>query len=512
MEMQLESLLLGLVLVIGFSLQSSEAATDPPVVCDFLNRSSFETGFVFGAASASYQYEGAAFEDGRGPSIWDNFTHQYPEKIADGTNGDVAINQYHRYKEDLAIANNIGLDAYRFSISWSRLLPNGTLSGGVNQAGIEYYNKLINETIRQGLKPFATIFHWDLPQALEEEFGGLLSRQIVHYFRDYADLCFREFGDRVKYWITLNEPYTVSNMGYAIGTFAPGRCSNWQQLNCTGGNSAREPYLVTHHLLLSHAAAVQVYRNKYQASQKGVIGITLVSHWFKPVSEAPHHRNAATRALDFMFGWFMEPITSGHYPHSMRHLVGDRLPPFKEEESKLLAGSFDFLGLNYYTTYYASYAGHNNSVKPSYVTDPRVNQSPELNGVLIGPQAGSSWLYVYPKGIHDLLVYVKKKYNDPIIYITENGVDELDDPNLSLVEALNDTDRIDYYHRHICYVQAAIKDGVKVKGFFAWSLLDNFEWASGYTVRFGLNYVDFKDGLKRYEKRSAQWFKNLLKK
>ncbi|PQQ10099.1 beta-glucosidase 12-like [Prunus yedoensis var. nudiflora] len=156
-------------------------------------------------------------------------------------------------------------------------------------------------------------------------------------------------------------------------------------------------------------------------------------------------------------GKFMEPITSGHYPHSMRLLVGRRLPKFKEEDSKLLAGSFDFLGLNYYTTYYASYAGHNNSVKASYVTDPRVNQSPELNGVLIGPQAGSDWLYVYPKGIHDLLVYVKEKYNDPIIYITENGVDELDDPNLSLVEALNDTDRIDYYHRHICYVQAAIK-------------------------------------------------------
>ncbi|PQP97964.1 beta-glucosidase 12-like [Prunus yedoensis var. nudiflora] len=231
-------------------------------------------------------------------------------------------------------------------------------------------------------------------------------------------------------------------MGYAIGTFAPGRCSSGQQLNCTGGDSAREPYLVTHHLLLSHAAVVQ-------ASQKGLIGITLVSHWFEPISEAPHHRNAATR--------FMEPITSGHYPHSMRLLVGRRLPKFKEEDSKLLAGSFDFLGLNYYTTYYASYGGHNNSVKASYVTDPRVNQSPELNGVLIGPQAGSDWSYVYPKGIHDLLVYVKEKYNDPIIYITENGVDELDDPNLSLVEALNDTDRIDYYHRHICYVQAAIK-------------------------------------------------------
>ncbi|PQQ08278.1 beta-glucosidase 13 [Prunus yedoensis var. nudiflora] len=395
MAIQLGSLLFGLVLVIGFSLQSSEAATDPPVVCDTINRTNFETGFIFGAASAAYQYEGAVQEDGRGPSIWDNYTHQYPERIKDWSNADVTVDQYHRYKEDVEILNDTRLDAYRFSISWSRVLPNGTLSGGVNEAGIEYYNKLINKTLEKGLKPYVTIFHWDLPQALEEEYGGFLSFRIV----EYANLCFERFGDRVKYWITLNEPYAYSVKGYALGTFALGRCSDWQQLNCTGGNSSIEPYLVTHHLLLAHATTVDLYKTTYQVR-------------------------------------FMDPITSGHYPHSMQVLVGHRLPKFKEEDSKLLAGSFDFLGLNYYTTYYASYAYHNNSVNASYITDARVNQSPELNGVPIGPQ---------------------KKYDSPLIYITENGVDELNDPTLSLEQALNDTVRKDYYHDHLCYVQAAIK-------------------------------------------------------
>ncbi|KAM1394717.1 hypothetical protein PS2_030283 [Malus domestica] len=194
-----------------------------------------------------FQYEGAAKEDGRGPSIWDTYTHKHPEKIADGSNGDVAIDQYHRYKEDVGIMKDMELDAYRFSISWSRLLPNGTLSGGVNRKGIDYYNNLIDELLRNGLKPFVTLFHGDVPQALEDEYGGFLSPRIVY-------------------------------MGYAVGTQVPGRCSSWQNLNCTGGDSAIEPYLVAHHLLLAHGAAVELYKNRYQATQKGLIGITLVSN------------------------------------------------------------------------------------------------------------------------------------------------------------------------------------------------------------------------------------------
>ncbi|PQQ01830.1 beta-glucosidase 12 isoform X1 [Prunus yedoensis var. nudiflora] len=428
-------------------------------------------------------YEGAAKEGGRGPSIWDTFTHKYPEKINDRSNGDITVDQYHRYKEDVGIMKNMGWDAYRFSISWSRLLPNGKLSGGVNKEGIKYYNNLINELLRNGLTPFVTLFHWDLPQTLEDEYGGFLSPHIVNHFQDYAELCYKEFGDRVKHWSTLNEPYTFSYNGYAVGNNAPGRCSTWQQLNCTGGDSSTEPYLVTHHQLLAHAAAVKLYKNRYQASQNGVIGIT----------------------------WFAEPLTSGDYPQSMRSLVGSRLPKFTKEQSKLLIGSFDFLGLNYYTGYYASDAPQNNSVYASYTTDAGVNLSSERNGVLIGPKGASEWLNVYPRGIQDLLLYTKKKYHNPIIYITENGVDELNDPKLSLAEALNDTHRIDYYNRHLHYVQSSIDNGVKVKGFFPWTLLDDFEWNSGFSVRFGITYVDYNDGLKRHPKLSAHWFKSFLK-
>ncbi|KAF5735748.1 beta-glucosidase 12-like [Tripterygium wilfordii] len=479
-----------------------------------LDRTSFPPGFIFGTASASYQYEGAAREGGRGPSIWDYYTHKYPEKIADRSNGDVANDEYHRYKEDVGIMKEMGLDAYRFSISWSRILPNGKLSGGVNKEGINYYNNLINELLSHGIQPFVTLFHWDLPQTLEQEYGGFLSPRVVSHFRDYVETCFIHFGDRVKYWITLNEPWTYANGGYASASLAPYRCSAWQQLNCTGGDSATEPYLVAHNLLLSHATAINLYRQKYQATQKGKIGITLVSHWMVAYSSARHQQNAALRALDFMFGWFMDPISNGDYPHSMRSLVGNRLPKFTREESKMLKGSFDFLGLNYYTANYAAYVHTaNNAVNVSYLTDARANLSTARNGMPIGPKAASDWLYVYPRGIRDILLYTKKKYSDPLIYITENGIDELNDATLSLEEALNDTMRIDYYSRHLSFLRrAVVEDGVKVKGYFAWSLLDNFEWSSGYTVRFGINYVDYKNGLKRYPKTSAHWFKNFLKK
>ncbi|CAL2264245.1 unnamed protein product [Prunus armeniaca] len=513
MEMQRRSLILGVVLVIGFALTNSEAAlTVLPIHIDTpFNRSSFPPGFIFGSASGSYQYEGAASEGGRGPSIWDTYTHNHSERIADRSNGDIALDQYHKYKEDVGIMKDMGLDAYRFSISWSRLLPSGKLSDGVNEDGITYYNNLINELLRNGLKPFVTLFHWDLPQTLEDEYGGFLSPRVVNHFQDYAELCYKKFGDRVKYWTTLNEPYTYSSNGYASGSMAPGRCSTWQKLNCTGGNSAIEPYLVTHHLL-AHAAAANLYKNKFQASQKGVIGLTLVSPWFVPLSEANEDQKAALRALDFTFGWFMEPLTSGNYPHIMQSLVQGRLPKFTEEQSKLLIGSFDFLGLNYYTGFYASDASHNIYVHASYITDTRVNLTSERNGVPIGVKSASDWLNVYPIGIQDFLLYTKEKYNDPVIYITENGIDELNDPKLSLKEALYDTKRVDYHMLHLFYVQSAIKNGVKVKGYFLWSLLDNFEWNVGYTVRFGINFVDCNNGLKRLPKLSAHWFKSFLKK
>ncbi|GMN26524.1 hypothetical protein TIFTF001_001340 [Ficus carica] len=435
------------------------------------------------------------------------------EKIRDRSNGDVANDQYHHYKEDVGILKELNFDAYRFSISWSRLLPNGKLSGGVNKEGVNYYNNLINELLAKGLKPSVTLFHWDLPQTLDDEFGGFLSPKIVNYFKDYSELCFKEFGDRVKHWITFNEPYTYSNGGYAKGSLAPGRCSAWQNKNCTGGDSGTEPYLVTHYQLLSHGAVVKLYKEKYQASQKGVIGITLVSNWFVPYSDKKHHKNAAQRAIDFMFGWFIEPLVYGDYPHSMRFLVGKRLPKFTAEEVKLVKGSYDFIGLNYYTAQYAAYApAPHNSLKFSYTTDPRTNLTSERNGVAIGQKAGSDWLYIYPLGIYKLLLYTKTKYNNPIIYITENGLDELNDPKKTLEQALNDQQRIYYYFTHLSNVRKAIKDGVRLKGYFAWSFLDNFEWSVGYTVRFGINFVDYNNGQKRYPKLSAHWFKKFLKK
>ncbi|XP_031384904.1 beta-glucosidase 13-like [Punica granatum] len=488
----------------AFSPKSYDSAT--------LNRSSFPSGFLFGTASSSYQYEGAANVDGRGPSMWDIYTHRYPEKIADGSNGDIACDSYHKYKEDVAIMKEMGLDAYRFSISWSRILPKGKISGGVNKKGVEYYNNLINELLAHGIQPYVTLFHWDLPRALEDEYGGFLSPRIVDDFRDYVGVCFKEFGDRVKHWITLNEPFIFSTGGYAQGMSAPGRCSEWQLLNCTGGNSATEPYLVAHYELLAHAAAVKLYKEKYQASQKGKIGITLVSHWFEAYSNATHNRNAALRALDFMLGWFLDPIVYGNYPHSMRSLVGARLPKFTKEQSAMLKGSFDFLGLNYYTTNYARYVRQSNSVNASYLTDAHANLSTERHGIPIGPQAASSWLFVYPKGIWNLLQYVKYKYGNPLIYITENGISEFNNSTLPLEQQLADPMRIDYYYRHLWYLQRAIKDGSNVKGYFAWSLLDNFEWNSGYTVRFGINYVDYKNGQKRYPKSSSLWFRSFLKK
>ncbi|TKY67441.1 Beta-glucosidase 12 [Spatholobus suberectus] len=474
-------------LVISSSFTISQAVA-PILDVSSLNRTSFPPGFIFGTASSAYQYEGAANEGGRGPSTWDTFTHKYPEKILDRSNGDVAVDQYHRYKEDVGIMKYMNTDAYKFSISWSRILPKGKVSAGINQEGIEYYNNLINELLANDLLPFVTLFHWDLPQALQDDYGGFLSRHIINDFQDYAELCFKEFGDRVKHWITFNEPWS-----YSMGS---------------------EPYMSSHYQLLAHAAAVKIYKNNYQASQNGLIGISLNCHWFIPFSNDTLDHQAAQRALDFMFGWFMQPLTTGNYPKIMQSLLGSRLPNFTREQSKLLIGSFDFIGLNYYTTYYAAHIPHpiNNTSNTSYLQDTHVNLTTERNGTPIGPRAASFWLYVYPRGLRELLSYIKMKYSNPVIYITENGMDESNDPTLTLEEALMDTYRIDYFYRHLYYILIAIKAGVKVQGYFAWSLLDNFEWNAGYTLRFGINLVDYKDNLKRHQKLSAHWFRNFLQK
>ncbi|KAI3448934.1 hypothetical protein Pfo_005599 [Paulownia fortunei] len=413
-----------------------------------------------------FSYEGAAFEGGKGPSIWDSFTHKFPGKISDRSNGDVAINFYNLYKDDVKLMKYIGLDAFRMSISWPRILPCGKLSGGVNKEGIAFYNNVFNELLANGITPFVTLFHWDLPQALEDEYSGFLSPLIIDDFRNFAELCFSEFGDRIKHWITVNEPYVFIN----------------------GGNSATEPYVAAHHLLLGHAATVKLYKEKYQATQKGEIGITLVSHWMVPYSSSGLDVKSAKRALDFMYGCLWD------YPRAMQSLVGNRLPKFTVEDSAMLKGSFDFLGLNYYTGNYAAHLSSRNGNIYS-TTDNMVHLSTDIEGVPIGDPTGVSIFYVYPKGLYDLLVYTKEKYN-----------------NNTIKHDIEDLHRIKFYNGHIGAVQQAIKQGVNVKGFFAWSFLDNFEWGSGYTLRFGLCYVDHNNGLKRIPKQSAIWFRNCLTK
>ncbi|XP_015962062.1 beta-glucosidase 12 isoform X1 [Arachis duranensis] len=473
-----------------------------------VKRSTFPTDFMFGTASSSYQYEGAVNEGGRSPSIWDTYTEKYPERIKDHSNGAVAVDSYHLFKEDVNIMKDIGFNAYRFSISWSRILPGGNLAGGINKEGIQYYNNLINELLSNGIQPFVTIFHWDLPLSLEDAYGGFLSPHIVDDFKDYAEVCFKEFGDRVKHWITLNGPSILSLLGYAHILKAPGRCSSWLPFNCSGGDSATEPYLVAHHQILAHAAAVKLYREKYQKSQKGQIGIAHSIDWAIPISHSAADIDATSRALAFRIGWFMEPITYGSYPVEMVNYLGDRLPRFSQEQYKMVQNSFDFIGINYYTTSYVTDAECQVENQTAF-TDSCTELTNERNGIPIGPKGASNWIYLYPQGIEELLIYMKNKYNNPIIYITENGYPEANDGKMSL----EDRERIDCHIQHLYYIRSAMRNNdVKVKGYFAWSLLDNFEWADGYTVRFGLVYVDYKNHLKRYAKSSAKWFKNFLHK
>ncbi|KAJ9174479.1 hypothetical protein P3X46_013117 [Hevea brasiliensis] len=505
-----------LIFLISF-LALAKLALMADCVPENFNRTYFPDDFIFGTATSAYQIEGAANISGKGPSVWDTFTHEYPERIKDHSTGDVAVDFYHRYKENIQNVKSMGFNAFRFSISWPRVIPSGRRREGVNEEGIKFYNSVINETINQGLQPFVTIFHWDTPQALEDKYRGFLSRNIVEDYRDYADLLFEKFGDRVKFWMTFNEPWSLSGFSYDDGVFAPGRCSSWVNRQCRAGNSATEPYIVAHHLLLAHSAAVQLYRGKYKETQNGQIGITIFTFWFEPLSNRAEDIEASKTALDFMFGLWMDPLTYGRYPRIVRDLAGDRLLNFTEEETHLLRGSYDFLGLQYYTSYYAK---PNAPVDPDHIrykTDSHITETPyDYDGNLIGPQAYSSWFYIFPKGIRHLLNYTKDTYNDPVIYITENGVDNLKTEidkagEENITAALKDEFRIDYYRKHMWNALGSLKDyHVNLKGYFAWSYLDNFEWNIGYTSRFGLYYVDYHNNLTRIRKNSADFFEKFL--
>ncbi|GMI87428.1 beta glucosidase 40 [Hibiscus trionum] len=475
-----------------------------------ISRASFPKGFIFGTASASFQFEGAVKEDGRGPTIWDTFSHT-SGKILDGSNADVAVDQYHRYLEDIQLMKDMGMDAYRFSIAWSRIFPNG--SGAINQAGVDHYNNFINALLAAGIEPVVTLYHWDLPQALEDKYNGWLDRQIIEDFATYAETCFKLFGDRVKHWTTFNEPDTFTVQGYDVGLQAPGRCSIILHLFCKAGDSSTEPYIVAHNVLLSHATAADIYRKKYKAKQQGQVGVSFNVIWFEPETNSTEDIEAAQRAQDFQLGWFLDPLMFGDYPSSMITRVGSRLPRFTTAESALLKGSLDFVGINHYTTFYARENKTNliGNLLHDTVADSGTFTSPFKNGKSIGEKANSIWIYVVPRGMRSVMNYVKEKYGNPPVIVTENGYDDPNSPFISIKNALKDEKRIRYHNDYLTNLLAAIKeDGCNVKGYFAWSLLDNWEWGAGYTARFGLYFVDYKDNLKRYPKDSVKWFKNFL--
>ncbi|KAL5582972.1 hypothetical protein UlMin_015414 [Ulmus minor] len=464
-----------------------------------VSRSDFPPNFVFGVATSAYQVEGAWNSGGRGPCIWDAFSHT-KGKIIDGSNGDIAVDQYHRYKEDVELIAKLGFEAYRFSISWSRIFPDG-LGTKVNEEGITYYNNLINALLEKGIQPYVTLYHWDIPLHLDETMGGWLNKEIVKYFSIYADTCFANFGDRVKHWFTLNEPLQTSVNGYCIGIFAPGRKEG----------SSTEPYLVAHHQLLAHAAAASIYHTKYKEKQGGQVGLVVDCEWSEPNSEKIEDKIAAARRIDFQLGWYLDPIYFGDYPEVMRKKVGDRLPKFTEEEKELLRDSVDVLGLNHYTSRFIAHVAEIPEESDYYTAQEMERIVEWEEGELIGEKAASEWLYVVPWGLGKLLNYVAKRYNNPTIYVTENGMDDEENETAPLHEMLDDKLRVIYYKGYLASVAQAIKDGVDVRGYFAWSLVDNFEWAQGYTKRFGLVYVDYKNGLTRHPKSSAYWFLRFFK-
>jgi beta-glucosidase len=427
-------------------------------------------GFKLGTATASYQIEGAVKEDGRGPSIWDVFSHT-PGKTHNGDTGDVACDHYHRLEEDIAIMKQMGLKNYRMSLSWSRLLPNGT-TDYINQKGIDYYNREIDLLVKNGISVFVTLYHWDLPQVLHERHGGWLNTSmIVKAYNDYADLAFRSFGDRVKHWITFNEAWCSSVLGYLSGVHAPGRCTGCKP---EGGDSTYEPYRVAHSIILSHAMAVNTFRTKYKTSQNGFIGMTMNSDWSEPYSNSAQDVEAAERNMQFTLGWFADPIFFGDYPATMRQRCGDRLPVFTSQEKLLLlSAKSDFFGLNHYSSGYiaAQKPGDQNSNEHNYFSDIGVFGTKIRDGKPIGPVADSDWLYVVPWGIRKILNWIGKRYPGVDIFVTENGCDVPNETLMPLEQALNDTFRVNYVNDYMTQVSLAIQDGVPVKGYFVWSLM-----------------------------------------
>ncbi|KZP20343.1 glycoside hydrolase family 1 protein [Athelia psychrophila] len=460
--------------------------------------------FMWGFATASFQIEGSTDADGRGPSIWDDFSRT-PGKTADGRNGDVATDSYNRYKEDIALLVKYGVKSYRFSISWSRIIPLGGRDDPVNAAGVKWYSDLIDELLKNGITPFVTLYHWDLPQGLHDRYLGWLNKdEIVKDYVRYARVCFAAWGDRVKHWLTMNEPWCISILGYSRGVFAPGRCSDRERSAL--GDSSTEPYIAGHSVILASASAVQAYRTEFKPTQGGQIGITLNGDWAMPYDDAPENVAAAQHALDFAIGWFADPIYLGYYPPYMREVLGDRLPDFTAEEWAVVKGSSDFYGMNTYTTNLCKAGGRDEVQGNVEYTFTRPD------GTELGTQAQCAWLQDYPDGFRALLKYLYGRYKLPI-YCTENGFAVKDESAIAAAnveDALADGDRVHYYQGTTrALVQSVHEDGVDIRAYFPWSLLDNFEWADGYVTRFGVTYVDYETQERRPKESGkflAKWF------
>jgi len=433
----------------------------------------FPDGFLWGAATAAYQIEGAWDEDGKNPSIWDDFSHT-PGQVANGDTGDVACDHYHRYREDVALMKRLNLKAYRFSVSWPRVLPEG--KGRVNEAGVDFYSRLVDELLAAGIMPAVTLYHWDLPLAIQEQ-GGWPNLATADLFADYAELMFRRLGDRVKFWITLNEPQVVAHHGHYQGEHAPGH------------KNLEENLRAGHTLLVAHGLAVQRYRG---LGGDGKIGITLDLSPVPPATDSEADRAASQRSEAYSNRRFLDPIFRGDHPELMRRMFGQVLPEFTAEQRRAVQSPVDFIGVNNYSRW--------------MVRDDPANPPLCLGGVPPRlPVTEMGW-EIYPAGLREILCWVHENYAPVALYITENGAAFDGQPDAN--GRVEDEDRRVYYRDYLREAHGAIEMGVPLRGYFAWSLLDNFEWAWGFSKRFGIVRVDFTTQ-KRTVKKSGEWYAQL---
>jgi len=439
---------------------------------------SFPAGFLWGTATAAYQVEGAVAEDGRTPSVWDTFAHT-PGKVVNNANADVADDHYHRYKDDVQLMKSLGVKTYRFSISWSRIVPQGT--GAPNQKGIDFYSRLVDELLANGIQPFATLYHWDLPQVLQDKGGGWENRDTAKAFGDYAGYVAKALTDRVKHIFTINEFGAFLELGYSIGIHAPGLKLPPGRFNQT-----------RHHAVLGHGLAVQAIRASGRPDTK--VGLADNMTICAPVIENAKHIAAAAEATRQINAQYMTVIQEGKYTDAYLARAGADAPKFTPEDLKIISSPLDFVGINIYT--------------PIYV---RADDSPLGFAVVPHPPSfphmASPWLFVGPEALYWGPRHVASIWKVKEIYITENGCSSSDVPAADGL--VYDTDRVMYLRNYLSQLQRAAADGVPVKGYFLWSLMDNFEWADGYTNRFGLHYVDYATQ-KRTPKLSAQFYKEVI--